>query len=691
MEELTSVAGESTVLSAQIAPPASVSAWSSIRGMLGDIVAVFFIVAAISFALSSMEGALTTHFAQDTGFWHRMFGTQTARAAEVGTLQAMQVTISGRGQLAMNPGDTKSVSVGFQNIGTATWMNAGAGFISVYTYDPKYRVSAFADSSWYGSDQPAKMTETNIAPSGVGHITFALHAPSKPGTYTETFQLASEDAAWIPGGKFSLTIVVGGTASSVSTPAPAAPPTPTITPAPAAVVPPAVTNPGTSLTSSDGYAALVLLKSAKTISAKGGDTISFTAGIKNTGTKSWTQRSIRLPGVSMASGASDFLSPSWLTSTTLVAKTDTAVAPGSLDFLTFSFKAPSKVGKYTASFVLAADGVAVPGGQIDIPMDVTSDAPQVKNAPVIHPLPNASTNPSVAEAQLIDQPTMRVGVMTVDDETDNEVKITCDTDFNLKDGDGHLLAEMTKGQVVEAFYKNSRYYFDRNKGLEKTNSFIRFEPASTDAICTVTNFDRRVTRHAAYADNTFRDVLEIHHNTTDNKTWLINELPIEMYLRGLGETSNDSALDFQKALITAARTYALYHWERGTKHAAEYFTVDAYADQVYDGYGQEQRTPNLTRAVTETTGVVVTYDGATAITPYFSRSDGRTRSWSEVWAGDVAWLKSVPAPCDKGKTLWGHGVGMSASQALCMANDGQNWQSILKYFYTGIDLTKRWN
>ncbi len=87
---------------------------------------------------------------------------------------------------------------------------------------------------------------------------------------------------------------------------------------------------------------------------------------------------------------------------------------------------------------------------------------------------------------------------------------------------------------------------------------------------------------------------------------------------------------------------------------------------------------------------MVTYQGATAITPYFSRSDGHTRDWSEVWAGDVPWVKGVVVPCDKGKTLWGHGVGMSASGALCMANQGMTYQEILKFFYTGIDLTQIW-
>ncbi|HRH32516.1 MAG TPA: SpoIID/LytB domain-containing protein, partial [bacterium] len=184
--------------------------------------------------------------------------------------------------------------------------------------------------------------------------------------------------------------------------------------------------------------------------------------------------------------------------------------------------------------------------------------------------------------------------------------------------------------------------------------------------------------------------LEVRYNETYDRTWVINELKMEYYLRGLAETSNVSHIEFQKSLLTAARTYAFYHWQRATKHKAEGYHVDAYLDQVYRGYSQEAITPRITEAVEATRGQIVTYNGATAITAYFSRSDGRTRDWSEVWGGDVPWSKGVAVPCDEGKTLWGHGVGMSASGALCMANNGQTWDSILKYFYTGVDLGKKW-
>jgi hypothetical protein len=634
--------------------------------VLGNIFFAFFIIFAIAFALSFVDRVFEERQAAARSLgvpvWHSFLGIETAAAAPLKGYEVSQVSISGS-SLTVAPGETKTVSVSFQNIGTSSWSNSGPNFVSIYTYEPKYRTSSFADPAWFAADQPVKLSESSVAVNKVGNISFKLKAPTKTGTYKETFALAAEDKAWIPGGQFTITINVAAANTDIKAPAtPSAPSSPS--------------------TNTDGYSATILIKSIKkTIKAKGGETITFTAGFKNSGTKTWNSRSIKLPTVSIAS--SDYKNSSWVDSSTLVSKNDVSVAPGEMDLITFQFNAPNKKGSYAIKFSLAVDGVSsVPGGEIEIPVEVTSDAPEAQTSPKIN-----SDEPTVS---YIDEPTIRVGILIVDEETEDKVDVTCESDFDLIDGNGALLAEVEKNDEVEAFYKNGKYWFNRGKGLESTSFYLRFVPDTANAICTVTNFDRRVTRSSANADNQFRNVLELRYNEPNNRTWLINELPAEYYLRGLAETSNLSHLEFQKTLITAARTYAYYHFERATKHASEFFQVDAYADQVYNGYGQEVRTPRLTQAVQETVGYIVTYNNETAITPYFSRSDGRTRDWSEVWHGEVPWCVSVPTPSDVGKKLWGHGVGMSASAALSMANDGETWDEILKYFYTGIDLIKKW-
>ncbi|NQV90143.1 hypothetical protein HQ487_01915 [Candidatus Uhrbacteria bacterium] len=591
------------------------------------------------------------------------------QAASLKGFEALQVSAPKQG-FTMEPGSTQEVLLTFKNIGEKTWVNKGSSYISVYTYDPKYRVSDFKADNWIDYTQATVLKESSVGVGGVGSINLTLHAPKTEGTYKETFQLAAEDTAWVPGGLFTLTINVKSSG------------TPTAT-----IQEPAVSSSlsdGEASPVTDGLSAMILLRSARSITAKAGETIAYKVGVKNTGTAIWSTREVVTSEYSIASV--DTQHASWVSSTELVSNTTGTVKPGGLDFLAFTFNAPSTKGVHTVRYQMAVNDTVVPDFYIDIPVEVTSGAPAIIDKPV-------TVDETLIESdRVIDEPILRIGLLTIDEETDWVTEISCDTTWKLKDSEGGLLGTMKKDEVVRAFYKNQRYYFNRGRGIEETYKFLRFIPDSKDAICTIENFDRRETRGAAYAFNQFRDTLELQYIPYKDEVWVINELPIEEYLYGLGETSNYSHAEFKKTLITIARTYALYHWERNTKHKG-YFTMNAYADdQVYFGYGYEVVHPLIKEAVEQTRGITVNYDGHTAITPYFSRSDGRTRSWSEVWGGSVAWLIGKPAPCDasKGYALWGHGVGLGATEALCMANNGSKWEDILHYFYTGVELTKRW-
>lgn len=556
-------------------------------------------------------------------------------------------------QYTLTPGETKTIGITYKNIGKTVWKNKGDGYVSLYTFESKYRKSDFATKDWLDATHPVRLKEKSVAPGKMGHFDLTLKAPLKTGTYTETFSLVSEDTTWISSGVIAFIFSVKE--------------------------PKKITTPISKAT--NGLSGMILLRSAKQITADAGEQISYKVGIKNTGTVGWTKREIQ---------SSDYVIASANTQTPIqiALKTDGEVKPGAIDFLSFDFIAPTKKGTYTVSYRFAANDVVLPDVLIDIPVEVTNDAEDVLESPL-------AVDPSqINELNIITEPLVRVGVLIVDEETQNQVKISCNTDWKLFDGNGALLSEQVADSAVTAFYKNKRYYFNRNQGLEQSSFYLRFVPNTTDGICKIENFDKRVTRHAGFAENSFRNILELRYNSAKDRTWLINELPMEQYLYGLGETSEASPYEFKKALITIARTFALYQWERATKHASEYFHMNAYADdQVYRGYEYEMNNSSIRKAAEETRGITVNYEGRTAITPYFSRSDGRTRDWNEVWRGDVPWIKSVPTPCDAAnhRKLWGHGIGMSATEALCMANDGKKWDEIVHYFYQNIDLKKRWN
>lgn len=588
----------------------------------------------------------------------------SVEAAPLKGFEALQVSAPKQG-FTMEPGSTQEVLLTFKNIGEKTWVNSGSSYISVYTYDPKYRVSDFKADNWIDYTQASVMKESSVPVGGVGSIYLTLHAPNTEGTYKETFQLAAEDTAWVPGGLFTLSIVVKDSDAQGS------------------VVEDALGD-GEASPESDGLSAMILLRSQKFVTAKAGEVISYKVGIKNTGTVTWSSREVVTTNYAIASVDTEH--SSWVSSTELVSNTTGTVKPGGLDFFTFSFKAPTSKGTHTVRYQMAVNDTVVPDFYIDIPVEVTSGSPEIIDEEV------TVEESQIESDRVIDEPILRIGLLTIDEETDWVTEISCDTTWKLMDSEDGLLGVMEKDEVVRAFYKNQRYYFNRGRGIEETYKFLRFVPDEEDAICTIENFDRRETRGAAYAFNQFRDTLELQYIPYKDEVWVINELPIEEYLYGLGETSNYSHSEFKKTLLTIARTYGLYHWERNSKHKG-YFHMNAYADdQVYFGYGYEVVHPLIKEAVEQTRGVTVSYEGRTAITPYFSRSDGRTRSWSEVWGGTVAWLIGKPAPCDaeRGYSLWGHGVGLGATEALCMANNGSSWEEILHYFYTDVDLTKRW-
>lgn len=309
-----------------------------------------------------------------------------------------------------------------------------------------------------------------------------------------------------------------------------------------------------------------------------------------------------------------------------------------------------------------------------------------------NPAENDPTNGIIEHPQILqNEPIIRVGLFN----SNLAQRVRVNGVYDVYAGDELILSGVSNNtETVISFDFINKQYYITTPGITKiTLKQIRIIPRDTlNGIVELPDYPNRAN------DKQFRNIIEFRYSEITSKLWVINELPIEMYLKGLAETSNYVPVEFQKVMITAARTYAMYHYMRGvefgvldgsTKHASEHFHVDATYDQVYRGYASEMRLPTLSSASSQTRGAVVVYSGKIVVTPYFSRSDGRTRSWEEVWYGDPKpWLKSVIVPEDAGQTLFGHGVGLSAQGALKMVKNGRTWQDTLKYFYQGVDINK---
>jgi SpoIID/LytB domain protein len=125
--------------------------------------------------------------------------------------------------------------------------------------------------------------------------------------------------------------------------------------------------------------------------------------------------------------------------------------------------------------------------------------------------------------------------------------------------------------------------------------------------------------------------------------YVINVLPIEDYLRGLGEVPSSWPLEAIKAQIVAARCYALTH----LGSTALYDVDDTTQYQVYRGLESESGAQNA--AVDQTSGQVL-LSGGRVIEAFFSASDGgHTANVSDVFGGSLAtypYLTGVLDPWD---------------------------------------------
>ena len=166
---------------------------------------------------------------------------------------------------------------------------------------------------------------------------------------------------------------------------------------------------------------------------------------------------------------------------------------------------------------------------------------------------------------------------------------------------------------------------------------------------------------------------------------VINDIPLELYLQGVVPSEMPPAWehDAHKAQAIAARSYAIANMGKRAKYG--YDLKDTPEDQAYGGASSE--TPQTNDAVIETSGLVLIHDGKIIPAYYSASAGGHTKSASQVWTKDLAFIKAVPS-FDDGIKKNGHGVGMSQYGANNLAKKGYNAYQILKYFYANTKFAK---
>lgn len=284
---------------------------------------------------------------------------------------------------------------------------------------------------------------------------------------------------------------------------------------------------------------------------------------------------------------------------------------------------------------------------------------------------------------------------TRDNLKDSPFKLEANRNYNILNGDGVIVGQIAAGTTTRVTYEsdgNLKIYGSIGDTISAREVF--FEDAAGDNGAIIFDIHRPESDFDRY-----RGKIKLRYNSSTKLTWVINTLPMEHYVWGMGEITGTGDTDYNRVMTTSFRTYGYWKLKFSTKYAADGFKVNATpGNQLYYGYDWETGHPRIHDAAVDTQGRIVMHRGLIAITPYSSWTDGKTRSFEERWGSeDYPWCQSVDDPYGKHATKTtatleaegNHMVGLSANGAVKLANDHNwNWDRIIKYYYSGVDVKK---
>ncbi len=137
---------------------------------------------------------------------------------------------------------------------------------------------------------------------------------------------------------------------------------------------------------------------------------------------------------------------------------------------------------------------------------------------------------------------------------------------------------------------------------------------------------------------------------------VIEKIPLENYVMGVlsGEMPTTFPMEALKAQAVAARTYVLRKIEYAKNQ--EYDVVDTVTNQVYYSNGElkerwkteyNEKINLIQKAVLETKGEYLTYQGQIVNAFFFSTSTGYTENCEEVFQENLPYLRSVKSDWEK--------------------------------------------
>ncbi|HEB01513.1 MAG TPA: hypothetical protein ENI16_00765 [Candidatus Portnoybacteria bacterium] len=287
--------------------------------------------------------------------------------------------------------------------------------------------------------------------------------------------------------------------------------------------------------------------------------------------------------------------------------------------------------------------------------------------------------------EITQEPNVRIAIVS----PTTEVMITANGPYSVYNKNG-LVGTKSGGETTTIAVSSSTY-----------TKFVPVDKKTILEIKSYTNWNWNKTKNY----NQFRGNLEIKYSNKSQKVWVVNELPLEDYLKGVAEALQNDPTEHIRVMTVAARTYVVYYLQKDGKYGSDevYHLTNTSSDQLYKGYGREVLAPAIIEAVTTTKGQIATYQGKPIVSAYSSGAPELitqgTRNACSVWnkycvsgfeyltggVKDISGTNYTQTICGGAN----HCVGLSAAGSRYFSGQGlKNYQEILKYYYLGVKIEK---
>ncbi|MCK5472121.1 N-acetylmuramoyl-L-alanine amidase [Candidatus Gracilibacteria bacterium] len=442
-----------------------------------------------------------------------------------------------------------------------------------------------------------------------------------------------------------------------------------------------------------------LIEQLETIELQENETATVSFAYENTGNVVWNSCDTllqKLPAV-----FSSFADESWLSPLQPAKLKEESVVPGEVGTFEFTVRKNSALSDETEIFIPIVRGLGrIRGRAIKLTvssstglttggLQFTSDSQQLAESQEFEIQSEAAAK-SKNSADLLAASEEEIG------NAKPTIRIKLSFESNrVEIGGGEFAIE----QFGQSLFRGNFAAFEVSKMND--GEYFRVLPEG-ETILEIPNWEK-LNWNGSMNHNKFRGILEIRR--VGENLAVINELPLETYLHGIAEPAPSDPIEKKKLMAILARSYALYYIDpnhrkfpgkawNGSDSPAEFQQYLGFNYEIHGGFRE---------FVEATEGLVVKFENAVVKTPYFTSSDGITKTAAEAgWdSEDFKFVKKVEDPWSCGLNsnalgtefscpgnARGHGVGVSGKGAAGLAREGKTYEEILDYFFEEVEVEK---